>query len=108
MREGPRSAQAGDRTHDEGSCPRLVPHTPPSLSPRVRSLRRERAVSCACCGQEREPLVALRSRSDVQLCRDCISWLAGKVGVDSTPILPVADANEAVAFYERAGFSARV
>ena len=62
---------------------------------------------CSCCGHEK-PTVALRSRDDVQLCRDCIGWLAGQAGVTSTPTLPVVDIAEAAAFYERAGFSVRV
>ncbi len=51
---------------------------------------------------------ALRSRNDVQLCRDCVEWLAGRLGVVSTPTLPVVDLAEAVDFYERAGFGVRV
>jgi uncharacterized glyoxalase superfamily protein PhnB len=51
--------------------------------------------------------VALPSRDDVQLCRDCIEWMASQVGVSSTPTLPVVDMDEAVRFYERAGFDVR-
>ena len=64
-------------------------------------------MSCACCGQDK-PTVALRSRDDVALCRDCVGWLAGQLGVTSTPTLPVVDMREAIAFYERAGFGVRV
>jgi uncharacterized glyoxalase superfamily protein PhnB len=52
--------------------------------------------------------VTLPSRDDVRLCRDCVEWLAGKLGVVSTPTLPVADLREAIEFYERAGFGVRV
>ena len=65
-------------------------------------------VECSCCGHDRERLATLPSRDDVRLCRDCVGWLAGQVGVDSTPTLPVIDLAEAVAFYERAGFGVRI
>jgi catechol 2,3-dioxygenase-like lactoylglutathione lyase family enzyme len=52
--------------------------------------------------------VALVERDDVRLCRDCVEWLAGKLGVVSTPTLPVLDLAEAIDFYERAGFGVRV
>ena len=64
-------------------------------------------MSCSCCAQDK-PTVALRSRDDVELCRDCLEWLAGRIGVSSTPTLPVADLREAVAFYEQAGFGVRI
>ncbi len=64
-------------------------------------------MTCSCCGQEHE-VVALRSRDDVHLCRSCVEWLAGQLGVTSTPTLPVTGLPEAVAFYERAGFGVRV
>jgi uncharacterized glyoxalase superfamily protein PhnB len=51
--------------------------------------------------------VALPSSDDVRLCRDCIEWMAGQVGVTSTPTLPVVDMDEAVGFYERAAFEVR-
>jgi len=63
--------------------------------------------TCSCCGQEK-PAATLRSRDDVALCRDCLEWLLGTIGVTSTPTLPVADLAEAVAFYERAGFGVRL
>ena len=65
-------------------------------------------VECSCCGRDREAVFALPSRDDVQLCRDCLGWMAGKVGVSSTPTLPVVDLPEAVAFYEAAGFGVRI
>lgn len=65
------------------------------------------ALRCTCCGEERE-VVALRSREDVRVCRGCIDWLGGQLGVQSTPTLPVTDLAEAKAFYERAGFHVRV
>lgn len=61
---------------------------------------------CSCCGAERA-LVALRFRDDVQVCQECVEWLAGQLGVQSTPTLPVTELAEAKAFYERAGFSVR-
>jgi len=64
-------------------------------------------MSCSCCGQDK-PTVAPRSRRDVALCRNCAGWLVGQLGVISTPILPVADMREAIAFYERAGFGVRI
>lgn len=64
-------------------------------------------MSCACCGADKHT-VALRSRDDVELCRDCAEWVAGQLGVTSTPTLPVVDMIEAVAFYERAGFGVRI
>ena len=64
-------------------------------------------MACACCGEDKAT-VALQSRSDVALCRDCIEWLLGRIGVRSTPTLPVADMAEAVAFYESAGFGVRL
>jgi catechol 2,3-dioxygenase-like lactoylglutathione lyase family enzyme len=75
------------------------------VPPRIQPLLM--AAACACCGEERE-VVALRSRDDVQLCRDCVGWLAGRLGVTSTPTLPVTSLPEAIAFYERAGFGVRV
>ena len=64
-------------------------------------------MSCSCCGEDKAT-AALRSRDDVQLCRDCLEWLLGRIGVSSTPTLPVADLGAAVAFYERAGFGVRL
>lgn len=64
-------------------------------------------MTCSCCG-EATTTVALRSRDDVELCRGCLDWLIGRVGVTSTPTLPVVDMAEAVAFYERAGFGVRI
>lgn len=64
-------------------------------------------MSCSCCGEDKRT-VALRSRDDVELCRECIDWLAGQAGVTSTPTLPVRDMAAAAAFYERAGFGVRL
>lgn len=63
-------------------------------------------MSCSCCGEDK-PTATLRSRDDVQLCRDCLEWLLGSIGVTSTPTLPVADMAKATAFYEHAGFGVR-
>jgi uncharacterized glyoxalase superfamily protein PhnB len=64
-------------------------------------------VGCSCCGRDQDTLT-LPSRDDVRLCRDCVEWLAGQLGVVSTPTLPVTDLREAAVFYERAGFGVRV
>lgn len=63
-------------------------------------------MTCACCG-ETKSTIQLRSRDDVALCRNCLEWLLAKVGVGSTPMLPVRDMREAIAFYEAAGFGVR-
>ena len=64
-------------------------------------------MACSCCGEDKTT-VAFGSREDVELCRDCLEWLLGRVGVTSTSTLPVRDMADAVAFYERAGFGVRV
>lgn len=64
-------------------------------------------MTCACCGDEKRT-VALAARDDVEVCRDCLESLLSRVGVTSTPTLPVVDLPEAVTFYERAGFGVRV
>ena len=64
-------------------------------------------MNCSCCGEEKTT-VALGSRDDVGLCRDCLEWLLGRIGVSSTPTLPVTDIAEAISFYEQAGFGVRV
>jgi catechol 2,3-dioxygenase-like lactoylglutathione lyase family enzyme len=64
-------------------------------------------VTCSCCGEERET-VGLLCHDDVRVCRTCAEWLAGQLGVTSTPTLPVTGLVESVAFYERAGFGVRV
>ncbi len=61
-------------------------------------------MACSCCGRDR-PTVALRSRDDVELCRECVGWLESKLGVTTTPTLPVVNMDEAIAFYESAGFT---
>jgi hypothetical protein len=63
-------------------------------------------MACACCGTERET-VSLPSGDDLRVCRQCLGWLVERAGVSSTPTLPVLDMDEAVAFYERAGFDVR-
>ena len=64
-------------------------------------------MACSCCGHERET-VTLPSREDVSLCRECVEWLAGQLGIVSTPTLPVVNLADAVEFYERAGFGVRI
>jgi hypothetical protein len=64
-------------------------------------------VTCSCCGQDRDPeaVAALRHRPDINLCRECIGWLAQRSGMlDVTPTLPVRAMPEAISFYEAAGF----
>ncbi len=54
-------------------------------------------------------MAALLCHDEVKLCRVCIGWLGAQAGVpDSTPILPVRDIDEAVTFFEGAGFDVRV
>src|SRR5258708_2580651 len=69
--------------------------------------REGETAECSCCGCDRDT-VALVERDDVRLCRDCVEWLAGKLGVVSTPTLPVLDMQEEIDFYKRAGFGVRV
>lgn len=64
-------------------------------------------MTCSCCGEDK-PTAALRSRDNVELCRECLAWLLGQVSVTSTPTLPVLNLPDAVAFYERAGFGVRI
>jgi uncharacterized glyoxalase superfamily protein PhnB len=64
-------------------------------------------MACSCCGRDRET-ATLTSRDDIALCRECVELLAGRLGVVSTPTLPVVNLAEAVEFYERAGFGVRV
>lgn len=63
-------------------------------------------MTCSCCGQDKAT-TALLSRDDVELCRDCVEWLVGQLGMTSTPTLPVVNMAKAVVFYERAGFGVR-
>jgi hypothetical protein len=68
-------------------------------------------VKCSCCGQDRDPgtIAQLQCHDDIGVCRDCLGWLAGQVGlIDVTPTLPVVDMSAAVAFYEAAGFEVHV
>ena len=65
-------------------------------------------MECSCCAKDRTDTVTLGSRGDVQLCPDCIGWLANSVGTTSTPTLPVRDLATARAFFETAGFEVRV
>src|SRR6267378_5919505 len=64
-------------------------------------------MTCSCCGRDRET-ATLTSRDDIALCRECVELLAGRLGVVSTPTLPVVNLADAVEFYERAGFGVRV
>jgi uncharacterized glyoxalase superfamily protein PhnB len=65
---------------------------------------------CSCCGIDRESdaVATLRCANDVRVCRQCLGWLTRQVGgLDVTPVLPVRDLGEAVAFYTAAGFETR-
>ena len=65
-------------------------------------------VKCACCGEARATLVALQSRDDIALCRECVGWLRTRMGVpDVTPIFPITDMTRSTKFYESAGFEVR-
>lgn len=68
-------------------------------------------MECSCCGEDRDPgkVASLRCHDEIKVCRVCIGWLRVRAGVpDSTAIMPVRDIDEAVSFYERAGFDAHV
>ncbi|MEP6624293.1 MAG: VOC family protein [Acidimicrobiia bacterium] len=52
--------------------------------------------------------MVLARRDDVRLCRECVDALAARLGVTSTPTLPVVEIAAAVSFYERAGFDVRI
>ena len=68
-------------------------------------------MECYCCGEDRDASkgAALACHDDIKVCRVCIGWLRSRAGVpDSTPILPVRDMDEALTFYEQAGFDAEV
>lgn len=63
---------------------------------------------CSCCGEPREieTTATLQSHDNIRVCRACIGWLALQTGMlDVTPTLPVVDMNDAVGFYEAAGFA---
>jgi uncharacterized glyoxalase superfamily protein PhnB len=54
-------------------------------------------------------VVAVLDRSkDATVCRGCLEQLLLRVGVSSTPTLPVLDIRKAVEFYKVAGFGTRV
>ena len=68
-------------------------------------------MECYCCGEDRDPseVAPLACHDEIKVCRVCIGWLRSRAGIpDSTPILPVHDMDEALSFYERAGFDAEV
>ena len=75
---------------------------------RPTHVQQNSTMECSCCGLERDRLVALQCHDDIKVCPICIGWLRSKAGVlDVTPILPVRDMAEAIAFYQSAGFTAR-
>jgi uncharacterized glyoxalase superfamily protein PhnB len=65
-------------------------------------------MKCSCCGRDEFATAALKSHPDILICRECVEWLASKVGVTTTPTLPVTELRSAVEFYERAGFGVTV
>lgn len=65
-------------------------------------------MQCTCCGRDEFPTAALKSHPDILICRECVGWLASRVGVTTTPTLPVTELRPAVEFYGRAGFGVRV
>ena len=103
MRAWSGAAKAGAPAADEVGAGRLAAVASCAVSGGVRAV----LGACACCGEDKVT-VALQSRADVELCRDCLGGLAGQITVTSTPTLPVVDMAEAVAFYERAGFGVRL
>lgn len=102
MRSGLGAAKAGDPAADEVGAGRVAVVASCAVRGGVRAV----LGVCACCGEDKVT-VALQSRDDVELCRDCLGWLVGQITVTSTPTLPVVDMAAAVAFYERAGFGVR-
>ena len=66
---------------------------------------------CSCCGEPQPPdgLAALTCHREIVVCRACVHWLAGTFGGvrsgSATPILPVRDMAESVAFWTAAGLS---
>src|ERR1700741_4779499 len=80
---------------------------PPSPIRRCPRGSRLRGMECYCCGEDRDPSIvtSLSCHDEVKICRICVGWLSRRVGaVDVSPTLPVKDMNEAIAFYEAAGF----
>jgi uncharacterized glyoxalase superfamily protein PhnB len=68
--------------------------------------------TCSCCGEHRLPaeLAALSCHAETTLCRGCVHWLAGQFEGSTpfgsaTPILPVRDMAEAIAFWTATGLS---
>ena len=64
-------------------------------------------MKCYCCGEEREPsmVASLMCHAEIKVCRICVGWLQQRTGgIDVTPTLPVSDMDEAIRFYESAGF----
>lgn len=67
-------------------------------------------VECSCCGEERDEwhVRGLGCHDEIKVCRSCVGGLRYRLAVpDSTPIFPVRDLDEAIEFYESAGFDTR-
>lgn len=72
-----------------------------------QSLAYDAAVECYCCGVESAPgmVASLMCHDEIKVCRICVGWLLERTGgIDVTPILPVSNMDEAIGFYESAGF----
>lgn len=51
-------------------------------------------------------VASLMCHDEIKVCRVCVGWLMQRTGgIDVTPTLPVSDMDEAIRFYEAAGFS---
>jgi hypothetical protein len=61
--------------------------------------------SCSCCGEQSEHLAALLCHQDVVVCEVCVGWLRTQfpTAVEATPILRVADLDEAGRFWAAVG-----
>jgi uncharacterized glyoxalase superfamily protein PhnB len=67
-------------------------------------------VTCSCCGHDREDrqVAEINRTEGVAICRGCLEQLLLRVGVSSTPTLPVLDIRKAIEFYKAAGFGTRI
>jgi hypothetical protein len=66
-----------------------------------------RSMECSCCSRDLGALVTLRDREDVRVCRDCLEWMLGQVGIMSTPTLPVVVFRK-ISSTGQAGFGVRI
>ena len=76
--------------------------------PRPVPLWDQPVLTCSCCGEPRDEseTAALQCHQDIRICRACIGWLAQSSGMlDVTPTFPVVNMDDAIRFYEAAGFN---